>query len=338
MKAKRILLLSLALITAASSFGCGKESSKSEEKSSKAETTAEATEEAEEETTKKDKKDSKGGDVLDEMSLGMLGYVEKSKQTSANVNASSIYKSIMTVLTDEESKFSGNIIYAKAGEGDFGEKLSEYYSPLNELEYVAIIDDYGQPKAVMCCEGTSRKDKVGVYGDVEDADDIRDMKWKKVLEKFGLEYGEYTDIKLEKVDNSYTGSNYNTTREEPQGIDFDDIDAVESCDLAAAIAWEYNRGENDIPVYLYGKWSKDTPLTALAEEWVDFDIPKHGDIEYVMEYNGFSVTKVYCWDTERDRKYVGDADMGYGYTNFVGKTWDDVLDYYGYKQGEYVEY
>ncbi len=334
MKAKRVLLLSLALLTAASSFGCGKESSKSEEKSSSKETTTETTEAEEEKTTKKDKK---GGDVLDELSLGMMGYVEKSKQTSANVKAKTLYHSVVCVLTDDEQKIANDIIYTKTGEGEFGKKVKEYFSDTEDIEYIVIPDDYGQPKSIICCEGTSRKDKVGVYGDIEDADELKELKWKKVLEKFGLEYGKYTDIKLEKDDNSYTGSNYNTTREEPQGIDFDDIDALESCDLAAAIAWEYNRGENDIPVYLYGKWSKDTPFTAITEGG-DWETPKHGDIEYVMEYNGFSVSKVYCWDTDRDKKYVGDTDFGYGYTNYVGKTWDDVLDYYGYKQGEYVEY
>ena len=331
MKAKRVLLMCLALLTAASSFGCGKDGSKSKEKSSKTEKTTEATEE---ETTKKDKK---GGDVLDEMSLGMLGYVEKSKQTSANINAKTLFHSVMCVLTDDEKKIANDIIYTKTGEGEFGEKVHEYFSELDPLEYIIIPDDNGQPEAVICCSGTSRKDKVGIYGDIEDADEIREMKWKKVLEKFGLEYGKYTDIELEKAEYDYTGSNYSATQEEPRGIDFDDVDAVESCDLAAAIAWEYNRGENDIPVYLYGKWSKDTPLTVLAEE-TDWEVPKHGDIEYVLEYNGFSVTNIFCWDTERDKKYVGDANMGYGYTNFVGKTWDDVLDYYGYKQGEYVEY
>ena len=337
MKAKRVLLLSLAILTAASSFGCGKEGGKSDEKSSKAETTTESTEAEEEETTKKDKK---GGDVLDELTLGMSGYVEKSKQVSANIKAKTLYQSVMCVLTDDEQKIANDIVYTKVGEGEFGEKVKDYYTEANGLEYIVIPDDNGQPKSIICCEGTSRKDKVGVYGDIEDADDIRDMKWKKVLEKFGFEYGEYTNIKLEKDNNSnysYGNGNYNTTREEPQGIDFDDIDAVESCDLAAAIAWEYNRGENEIPVYLYGKWSKDTPFTAITEG-EDWETPKHGDIEYVMEYNGFSVSKVYCWDTERDKKYVGDTDFGYGYTNYVGKTWDDVLDYYGYKQGEYVEY
>ena len=47
MKAKRVLLLSLAILTAASSFGCGIEGSKSDEKSSKSEITTEATTEAE---------------------------------------------------------------------------------------------------------------------------------------------------------------------------------------------------------------------------------------------------------------------------------------------------
>lgn len=330
MRTKKLFLTVLALSMAASSFGCGKESSKSEEKSSKAEKTTEATEIAEEDTTKKDK-DS--GDALDELSLGMLGYVEKSKQTSANVNAKTLYHAVVTVLTDDEKKIANDIIYTKTGEGEFGKKVKEYYSDTDDIEYIVIPDEYGQPKAVICCGGTSRKDKVGIYGDIEDADEIREMKWKKVLEKFGFEYKKYTDIELEKDDRS----NYSYTREEPQGIDFDDADAVESCDLAAAIAWEYNRGEEDIPVYLYGKWSKDTPLTVLAEE-TDWEVPEHGDIEYVLEYNGFSVINVFCWDTERDKKYVGDANMGYGYTNFVGRTWDDVLDYYGYKQGEYVEY
>ncbi|WP_028516870.1 hypothetical protein [Ruminococcus flavefaciens] len=327
MRTKKLFLTVLVLGMAASSFGCGKESSKSEEKNSAKETTTEA---AEEETTKKD---NKGGDALDGLSLGMLGYVEKSKQTSANINAKTLYHSVMCVLTDEEKKIANDIIYTKTGEGEFGEKVNEYFAELAPLEYIVIPDDYGQPKAIICCGGTSRKDKVGVYGDIGDADEIREMKWKKVLEKFGLEYKNYTDIELEKDDLS----NYSYTHEEPQGIDFDDADAVKSCDLAAAIAWEYNRGEEDIPVYLYGKWSKDTPLTVLAEE-TDWEVPEHGDIEYVLEYNGFSVINVFCWDTECDKKYVGDADMGYGYTNFVGKTWDDVLEYYGYKQGEYVEY
>ena len=323
MKAKRALLLSLALLSASVSFSCGKESRRSEEKSE-----PETTTEAQETTEKKDK----SGSGLD-LSLGMMGYVKKSKTASANMNAKSIYNSILCVLVDEESKFGNDIIYTKTGEGDFGEKVNKYFVNDKEFEYIIIPDETGQPKAVICCSGTSRKDKVGIYGDIEDADDIRELKWKKVLAKFGLEYGEYTDIKLEDEDYGYNSYN-NSSYQEPKGYDLDDKDLMESCDLAAAIAWEYNRGENDIPVYLYGKWSKDAPFTSDF----DWEIPEHGDIEYVLEYNGYSVTKLFCWDTARDKKYVGDCDLGYGYLNFVDRTWDDVLEYYGYKQGEYVDY
>ncbi|MCR4794557.1 MAG: hypothetical protein K5898_05215 [Ruminococcus sp.] len=324
MKAKRALLLSLALLTVSASFSCGKEKSKSEEKSE-----PETTTEAQETTEKKDK----SGSGLD-LSFGMMSYVEKSKKVSANSHAKSIYNSIMTVLVDEESKFGNDIVYTKTGEGDFGEKVRNYFPTDKEFEYIVILDETGYPKAVMCCSGTSRKDKVGVYGDIEDADDIRELKWKKVLDKFGLEYGKYTDIKLEDDDYGYNSNNNNSSYQEPEGYDFNDKELMESCDLAAAIAWEYNRGKEDIPVYLYGKWSKDAPFTSD----LDWEIPEHGDIEYVLEYNGISVTKLFCWDTARDKKYVGDCDFGYGYTNFVDKTWDDVLEYYGYTQGEYRQY
>ena len=322
---KRAFLFGLALLATVSVSGCKSPSEKNGKEDNSTTVTDETTtakENTVSETTTRRKNKEK---------TGMLGYVEKSKQSSANANAKTLYHSVMSVLTDDEKKIANDIIYTKTGEGEFGEKVNKYFIELDPLEYIVIPDEHGQPKVVLCCSGTSRKDKVGIYGDIEDADDIKELKWKKVLEKFGLEYGKYTDIELEKFDYS---SNYSYTHEEPQGIDFEDVDALESCDLASAIAWEYNLGETDIPVYLYGKWSKDTVFTAD----IDWEIPKHGDIEYVIEFNGFSVSKVFCWDTERDKKYVGDTDFGYGYTNFVDKTWDDVLEYYGYKQGEYVEY
>lgn len=334
---KRIVTYGLALLLAAASFSCGKAEPQSEINSSGTETTtAEETTEAAADTSSPDdstetttKKKSSGSGL----GFGMMGYVNKSKQATANADAKSLYNAVMCVFTENNWKCVNEKVYTgTALSDDFQDKVLNYYEPINELEYIIIMNDNGIPESLLCCKGTSRKDKIGIYGDVGDADEIREMKWKNVLEKFGFEYGSYTDIEFEEIMDS-AGNNSNVY-EEPRGLDLDDPDVNDSCTLAATIGWEFNRGFPDTPMYLYGKWSKDTPFTA-DFEW---EVPKHGDIEYILETNGLQVINVYCWDCDRDKKYVGDANCGFGYLNFADKTWDDVLDYYGYTQGKYVEY
>ena len=329
MKAKRALLLSLALITAAAPFSCGRTEQKTETSSSERETAAETTaaETSEKTTSAENKKDGKGIDL----SFGMLGYVKKSKKSSANANASTLYKAICTVLTDKERKVADNVVYSHTeSEDELNKTVREtYFNPEKDLEYIMSLGEDGFPEWIICSCNTKKDDYVGVFGNNSRADELREMNWAEVLKVFGYEQGEYSEVRLEKIEPSTE-----TVSAQGTALDLDDPDVMESCMLASTIGWEYNRGISDMPLYLYGKWSKDTPFTADF----DWEVPQHGDIEFILEMYGRDVGRVLCWDTARDKKYVGDSDMGYGYNSFAGRTWDEVLEYFGYKQGEYVDY
>ena len=113
---KRAFLFGLALLAAVSISGC---KSPSEKTGKEDNSTIAAKETTVSETTTRKKNKEK---------TGMLGYVEKSKQSSANANAKTLYHSVRSVLMDDEKKIANDIIYTKTGEGEFGEKVNKYFS------------------------------------------------------------------------------------------------------------------------------------------------------------------------------------------------------------------
>ena len=316
---KRAIIFSLALMLTLSCFGCGKDEQKAAPKSEENTTEAAETTEASEKY-----KDCKGVDL----SLGMLDYVEKSRKSSANSTANVLFKAMLTVFVDHSWQCEQEIVYGTTAEGEVSEEMKKYFTDDKDFEYIVGFTDDGQPEWLICCGGTSRKDIVGIYGDVEDADGIRELKWKKVLDKYGFEYQKYTDFTVKEYE-------YTTAQQERQELDLDDPDVEASCMLAVAIQKELYMTWEEDTLYLYGKWSKDTPFNKSS----DWEFPEHGDIEYIVVMYGDEIGRVLCWDTSRDKKYVGDSDMGFGYgRSYADMTWDDVLKDFGYTQGEYIEY
>lgn len=316
---KRAIIFSLALMLTLSCFGCGKDEQKAAPKSEENTTEAAETTEASEKY-----KDCKGVDL----SLGMLDYVEKSRESSANSTANILFKAMLTVFVDHSWQCEQEIVYGTTAEGEVSEEMKKYFTDDKDFEYIVGFTDDGQPEWLICCGGTSRKDIVGIYGDVEDADGIRELKWKKVLDKYGFEYQKYTDFTVKEYE-------YTTSQQERQELDLDDPDVEASCMLAVAIQKELYMTWEEDTLYLYGKWSKDTPFNKSS----DWEFPEHGDIEYIVVMYGDEIGRVLCWDTSRDKKYVGDSDMGFGYgRSYADMTWDDVLKDFGYTQGEYIEY
>ena len=315
---KRAIIFSLALMLTLSCFGCGKDEQKAAPKSEENTTEAAETTEASEKY-----KDCKGVDL----SLGMLDYVEKSRESSANSTANILFKAMLTVFVDHSWQCEQEIVYGTTAEGEVSEEMKKYFTDDKDFEYIVGFTNDGQPEWLICCGGTSRKDIVGIYGDVEDADGIRELKWKKVLDKYGFEYQKYTDFTVKEYE-------YTTSQQERHELDLDDPDVEASCMLAAAIQKELYMTWEEDTLYLYGKWSKDTPFNKSS----DWEFPEHGDIEYIVVMYGDEIGRVLCWDTSRDKKYVGDSDMGFGYESYADRTWDDVLKEFGYTQGEYIEY
>ena len=315
---KRAIIFSLALMLTLSCFGCGKDEQKAAPKSEENTTEAAETTEASEKY-----KDCKGVDL----SLGMLDYVEKSRESSANSTANILFKAMLTVFVDHSWQCEQEIVYGTTAEGEVSEEMKKYFTDDKDFEYIVGFTNDGQPEWLICCGGTSRKDIVGIYGDVEDADGIRELKWKKVLDKYGFEYQKYTDFTVKEYE-------YTTSQQERHELDLDDPDVEASWMLAAAIQKELYMTWEEDTLYLYGKWSKDTPFNKSS----DWEFPEHGDIEYIVVMYGDEIGRVLCWDTSRDKKYVGDSDMGFGYESYADRTWDDVLKEFGYTQGEYIEY
>ena len=146
--------------------------------------------------------------------------------------------------------------------------------------------------------------------------------WDEVLSYFGLKEGEYTNI-------YFDGFNEGSTT---PTLDKEDPDVANSCILAYSLAREYATDYSDKPA-VYGIRSKD-------DEFIKntlWDIPSHGDIEYIIIFDtSGNLYRVLCWDTDRDKKYVGDSELGEDGDNIAELNWDDVLEKYGFKQGQYT--
>lgn len=319
---KRAILFALALLTAQAAFSCGK--TETQTSISEEETTAAATEAVTEESTESTTKRKSSGSGL---GFGMMGYVKKSRMSAANANAASLYKSVCTVLVDDQQKISCDMIYSNTDENnELNKRMSDYFTPLDPLDYIMGVYENGQPKWLLCSRNNSKDRYVGVYGDIENAEELRDMKWADVLAHFGFNEKEYTDIPLEQDE-----SMNNAVQERPT-LDLQDKNIADPCILAGSIAYElYNSSDSEI-TDCYGIWSKDKPFTEADED----DIPEHGDIEYIVITNSLGIGNVFCWDCDRDKSYVGDSEFGFGYENVIGMNWDEVLEKYNYKQGEYT--
>lgn len=93
----------------------------------------------------------------------MLGYVKKSKVTSANSSAATLYDAINTVLTelDEEgedvsaltsmsyNKGDSTVSVSAIDEGEVYLAIKDYFNDVNKLDFSATLED-GTCKAVAC--------------------------------------------------------------------------------------------------------------------------------------------------------------------------------------------
>ena len=106
----------------------------------------------------------------------MLGYVNKSKVSSANANASSLYKAVSSSLTemDEENnriydyyiicsnkKYNYNIPTEKFDVDDLYKKIDTYYVDSDKCEWFVVVE-YGYPTYVASSESWT-SDLVGTY-------------------------------------------------------------------------------------------------------------------------------------------------------------------------------
>lgn len=338
---KKIFAFAAALLMTVSAFGCGNTGAGTDPDDEETVTSAEATEPTTEEEESTDENTDRDGSGID-LSFGMLGYVKKSKKSSANSAASSLYKASNTVLVDEEKKIAGDIVYSNTGEDNgFDQCIRKYFEPIDPLDYIIETDEYGQPKLILCSKAKKNDDYVGVFGDTKDIDELRDMRWQEVLDRYGFKYGAYTDIGLEDYDDSYQStesSNYTGTvfpewvNGNGDKIDYENMSDLDL--LALSIGMEYIWGESDKPFYYYGKWGADEPFTAA----VPWKVPEHGDIEFVIELQGFETGRVMCWEVGSDKSQVGKYNFKGDRQYLSDSSWDEILEYMGYTQGEYVEY
>lgn len=329
---KKAFAFMAALLMTASAAGCGKKEPAAEHQPEV--TTAEETTEPTT-TAAGEKKYDKDGKGID-LTLGMLSYVKKSKKSSANATASTLYKAINTVLVDKGQKFADNVIYSHTdGTDELNKYMHDtYYSPEEDIEYIMSADDDGYPLWLLCSKNTKKDDYVGVFGGNSRADELREMNWADVLKIYGYEQGKYSDIRLEKDESAYN------TQPAQKSISFGDgrtinYQELDNLDLMAlSIGMEYDFGTSQKPFYLYGVFGKDEPFTAD----VPWEMPEHGDVEFVIEMEGVQIGRVMCWETGTDKSLVGSYNLHGGRYYLSDSSWDEILEYFGYTQGEYVEY
>ncbi|WP_303836854.1 hypothetical protein [Ruminococcus flavefaciens] len=336
---KRAFSFAAALLMTVSAWSCGNTQPKAEpeEKTTAAETTEPATE-AEKETS--GKSGSKDGGI--DLTFGMLGYVKKSKRSSANANASTLFKAVNTVLVEEEKKFADNIIYSVTDEdNELNKGVNKYFTPIEPLEYIIVPDEYGQPKLILCSKNTKKDDYVGAFGDSAVINDLREKTWSEVLKIYGFDEGGYTDTKLEEDDfgnNGSESSNFTGSvlpvwvNGNGDEIDYENMSRLDL--LALSIGMEYILGESDKPFFYYGRWGAEEPFTAD----VPWEVPEHGDMEFTIELQGFETGRVMCWEIGTAKSLVGKYNFK-GERKFLSDSdWDEILEYMGYTQGEYLEY
>ena len=217
-----------------------------------------------------------------------------------------------------------NMVYGHIRDNsEFGNYFFSIHKSLDEdVEYIAFVNEEGFAEDVLCWICSYEKKYVGIAKKYDSnlKDDFEN--WDEVLSYFGLKEGEYTNI-------YFDGFNEGSTT---PTLDKEDPDVANSCILAYSLAREYATDYSDKPA-VYGIRSKD-------DEFIKntlWDIPSHGDIEYIIIFDtSGNLYRVLCWDTDRDKKYVGDSELGEDGDNTAELNWDDVLEKYGFKQGQYT--
>ena len=217
-----------------------------------------------------------------------------------------------------------NMVYGHIRDNsEFGNYFFSIHKSLDEdVEYIAFVNEEGFAEDVLCWICSYEKKYVGIAKKYDSnlKDDFEN--WDEVLSYFGLKEGEYTNI---YSDGFNEGSTTPT-------LDKEDPDVANSCILAYSLAREYATDYSDKSA-VYGIRSKD-------DEFIKntlWDIPSHGDIEYIIIFDtSGNLYRVLCWDTDRDKKYVGDSELGEYGDNIAELNWDDVLEKYGFKQGQYT--
>ncbi|MBP5432285.1 hypothetical protein [Ruminococcus sp.] len=217
-----------------------------------------------------------------------------------------------------------NMVYGHIRDNsEFGNYFFSIHKSLDEdVEYIAFVNEEGFAEDVLCWICSYEKKYVGIAKKYDSnlKDDFEN--WDEVLSYFGLKEGEYTNIYSD-------GFNEGSTT---PILDKEDPDVANSCILAYSLAREYATDYSDKPA-VYGIRSKDDGFIKNTL----WDIPSHGDIEYIIIFDtSGNLYRVLCWDTDKDKKYVGDSELGENGDNIAELNWDDVLEKYGFKQGQYT--
>ena len=329
---RRALTCALAVLLTVSVFGCGREDKRAdpEENTTAAETTASTAPASAEETQEENAARRKNKD-----GFGMLGYVRKSKKSSENSIAATLTRAMCCVLVDKEKKIAGDVVYSHSdGEDELNKNVRDtYFSPAEDIEYIMGTDESGYPKWLLCSKNTNKDRYVGVYGNIDNANELRDMKWPEVLKLYSFREKEYTGITLENdVQADQDVQTQRITLGDGTPIKYEGLDRLDL--LALSIGMEYMVGVSQKPFCYYGRWGADEAFTAD----VPWEVPEHGDMEFIIELSGFEIGRVMCWETDTDKSLVGKYNFKGERQYLSGSSWDEVLEYFGYTQGEYVEY
>ena len=217
-----------------------------------------------------------------------------------------------------------NMVYGHIRDNsEFGNYFFSIHKSLDEdVEYIAFVNEEGFAEDVLCWICSYEKKYVGIAKKYDSnlKDDFEN--WDEVLSYFGLKEGEYTNIYSDGFNDGST----------TPILDKEDPDVANSCILAYSLAREYATDYSDKPA-VYGIRSKDDGFIKNTL----WDIPSHGDIEYIIIFDtSGNLYRVLCWDTDKDKKYVGDSELGENGDNIAELNWDDVLEKYGFKQGQYT--
>lgn len=307
MRHKKTILFSIIVISTLCFISCGKDNKESLSSSKNAETqiTVDITDTNLNNTTAVSDDDSQG------------------KQSSSDIMASAL-------RIDSASFFYQldplpKIIYSHIhDDSEFGKEFISLHKSVEseDVEYLIFLNEEGFAEYTICWICRYDKQYVGCGGKMDSIDEINVHNWDEVLAYYGLKEGEYTNI---YSDGFNEGSTTPT-------LDKEDPDVANSCILAYSLAREYATDYSDKPA-VYGIRSKD-------DEFINnrlWDIPSHGDIEYIIIFDtSGNLYRVLCWDTDRDKKYVGDSGLGEDGDNIAELNWDDVLEKYGFKQGQYT--
>lgn len=325
---KRALLCGLAFLMAAASFSCGKTEPQTEISSSVTETTVSETarigettgtggEESTEATTKK--KNSS-------WSFGMMGYVKKSHQVTANINAKTLFTAFTTYMFDNQLVADTDIVYSNTAVCEMSSELKELIGDEKDYDFIIIFDSKNHmPETVL----VPYYEKNNFVGSSVASDEYEGMKWSEALEKYGFTSGEYTEIKLKEDDSAYKPN----LREEPQENTLDlsdpEMETAYECAIMIFTVDEYAYSDQEIVYFKHLKEDKFPDEDALQ-------MSPHGDIEYVLVYdeNG-ELLKSYAWNCDSDKRYVGDSECGWGQDDYASLGWDGLLEEFGLTEGRY---